>query len=78
MFDAELRDFKDSDQDQHTGKALILLLACFNPKRDDDQKRLDSFVQRLCFVKVQDPRLDSLNQHALDRLATIIVVALER
>jgi len=77
-FDAELRDSKDSDHDRHMAKALILLLACFNPRRDDDQKRLDSFVQRLCFVKIQDPRLDSLNQHALNKLATVIVVALER
>ncbi|KAH7020935.1 uncharacterized protein B0I36DRAFT_367409 [Microdochium trichocladiopsis] len=62
----------------HITKTLPLLLALFDPKRDDDQNRLDSFVHDLTAHRARDHQLGSLNQHSLDRLVALIVAALEK
>ncbi|KAH7012778.1 uncharacterized protein B0I36DRAFT_356131 [Microdochium trichocladiopsis] len=64
-FDNEMQRAGGTDLG-HITKTLPLLVALFDPKRDDDQNR------------ARDHQLGSLNQHSLDRLVGLIVAALER
>ncbi|KAI1387909.1 uncharacterized protein F4822DRAFT_295744 [Hypoxylon trugodes] len=66
------------DLSRRLKSALPLLLILFDPRQTDDQQRLDLFVQDLASLGSQPSNFDIFSPNSWDRLAGLIVGALEK
>lgn len=77
-YDAVYEQSQDCSASDRIAKVSPLLLALFDAKRDDDQARLGLFVQEFGANGSDSAALDVLSPTQQDKLARIIVAALER
>ncbi|KAJ1324829.1 ubiquitin-protein ligase E3 C [Microdochium nivale] len=77
-YDEDIQQTSSQEPRHRVARTMPLLLALFDFRREDDQARLDIFARDISAYQAEDPALGMLNGHSLDRLACLIVVALER
>lgn len=77
-YDALYSQYTDYSPSSRVTSALPLLLVLFDPTRTDDQQRLDLFIQDLVSLGPTPTNFDLFSPTAWDRLAGLIVKALER
>ncbi|KAI1141704.1 hypothetical protein F5Y05DRAFT_271079 [Hypoxylon sp. FL0543] len=66
------------DSSSRVHRALPLLLALFDPSQADDQRRLELFAEDLGRLRSTPSNFDLFSPNSWDRLARLIVLALER
>ncbi|KAI1089849.1 hypothetical protein F5B19DRAFT_355885 [Rostrohypoxylon terebratum] len=77
-YDALYNQSMDHNLSGRVMSALPLLLVLFNPAQIDDQQRLDLFVQDLVSLGSAPSNFDLFNLRSWDRLADLILRALEK